>query len=400
MKLNHHSFWILVPVQQKDCQPREASALLCYKLPTKLYGNDTGGTLMYVLGIESSCDETAAAVVQGDGRVLSNVIATQIPVHARYGGVVPELASRNHTEAIIPVIESALESANLTLKNIDAIAVTQGPGLIGSLLVGLQTAKAIALTQNIPLIGIDHVEAHITAPMLQGPESHPDHVPVEAPYVALVASGGHTALYDVAKVGSYTVLGHTVDDAAGEAFDKVAKLIGLAYPGGVSIQHMSQGGNPDRWKFPRAMMKPGVINFSFSGLKTAVRNHVEKSPESLLPENLPDLCASVQEAIVDALVAKTMRAILATQRDCVVLAGGVAANLRLREKMTDACQKEKITCVRTPMPYCTDNAAMIAGLGVKLLQSNLYAFDDLSLDAYANLRVGSPRTYRSRERIS
>ena len=214
---------------------------------------------MLILGIETSCDETAAAVIDENRTVLSNVIATQIPVHARYGGVVPELASRNHAEAILPVIEEALNVAKTDLDKIDAIAVTQGPGLIGSLLVGLQTAKAIAYSRQIPLVGVDHVEAHITAPMLQPPASHPDFVPVSSPYVALVASGGHTALYDVADIGQYEILGHTVDDAAGEAFDKVAKLLGLPYPGGVSIQNTGGGGNPDRWSFPRAMMKKGNL---------------------------------------------------------------------------------------------------------------------------------------------
>ena len=354
---------------------------------------------MLILGIETSCDETAAAIVDENRNVLANVIATQIPVHARYGGVVPELASRNHAEAILPVIEEALSVANAELSNIDAIAVTQGPGLIGSLLVGLQTAKAIAYSKGIPLIGVDHVEAHITAPMLEPPPSHADFVPVEAPYVALVASGGHTALYDVASIGSYTILGHTVDDAAGEAFDKVAKLLGLPYPGGVSIQNTGKGGNPKRWEFPRAMMKKGNLNFSFSGLKTAVRNHVETEPESKDENNIGDLCASVQEAIVDALVIKTIAACREVERDVVVLAGGVAANVRLREKMHEACEAQGMRCVRTPMPYCTDNAAMIAGLGLQLLNRSPEQYSDLSLDAYANLRTGSPRSHRTGARM-
>ena len=354
---------------------------------------------MLILGIETSCDETAAAIVDGTLEVLSNVIATQIPVHARYGGVVPELASRNHAEAILPVIEEALSVANVTMEDISGIAVTQGPGLIGSLLVGLQTAKAIAFTRNIPLIGVDHVEAHITAPMLKAPQSHPDFVPVETPYMALVASGGHTALYDVEEIGTYRVIGHTVDDAAGEAFDKVAKLLGLPYPGGVAIQNTGEGGNASRWNFPRAMMKKGNFNFSFSGLKTSVRNHLEENGRPESPEDLTDLCASVQEAIVDALVAKTLKAAIETGRKTIVLAGGVAANKRLREKMTNVCIGKGFTCVRTPMPYCTDNAAMIAGLGVQLLNRENSEFNDLALDAYANLRVGSPRTHRTGVRM-
>jgi N6-L-threonylcarbamoyladenine synthase len=350
------------------------------------------------LAIETSCDETAAAVVESGGKVLSNVIATQIPVHARYGGVVPELASRNHAQAILTVVEKAFEVSGASLDDIDVVSVTQGPGLIGSLLVGLQTAKAIAATRNIPLVGVDHVEAHITAAMLQPPKPTDDFSPVKPPYIAIVASGGHTALYDVAEVGSYKVLGHTVDDAAGEAFDKVAKLVGLPYPGGVAIQNTGENGNPERWDFPRAMMKKGNLNFSFSGLKTAVRNHVESHPNSTSPEELPDLCASVQEAIVDALVKKTMWAVDQTGRKTVVLAGGVAANKRLREKATAACVSRGIQCIRTPMPYCTDNAAMIGGLGLLLYERNVHAFRDLSLDAYANLRMGSPRTYRTDSR--
>ncbi len=356
---------------------------------------------MYILGIESSCDETAAAIVAEDGTVLSNIISTQIPVHARYGGVVPELASRNHAEAILPVIDEALRSANLTMESISAIGVTQGPGLIGSLLVGLQSAKAIGMARNIPVVGVDHVEAHITAPMLQAPEGQTDFTPVTPPYVALVASGGHTALYDVASVGEYTVLGHTVDDAAGEAFDKVAKLLKLPYPGGVSIQNTGQGGNPERWAFPRAMMRKDTLNFSFSGLKTAVRNHVEEFPDSTSLENLKDLCASVQEAIVDALVAKSLLALKRQGRKTMVLSGGVAANLRLREKMNAACEKRGIECIRTPMPYCTDNAAMVAGLALQLIKNGKERMHPgvSSMDAYANIRIGSPRSHRTGERL-
>ena len=212
------------------------------------------------------------------------------------------------------------------------------------------------------------MEAHITAPMLQAPDGDSEFKPVSTPYVALVASGGHTALYDVAAVGEYTVLGHTVDDAAGEAFDKVAKLLGLPYPGGVSIQNTGKGGDPDRWAFPRAMMRKDTLNFSFSGLKTAVRNHVEESTDCLLEENLADLCASVQEAIVDALVSKSLLALKKQKRTTMVLSGGVAANLRLREKNDRSMPSPGIECVRTPMPYCTDNAAMVAGLALQLLQ--------------------------------
>jgi N6-L-threonylcarbamoyladenine synthase len=351
------------------------------------------GTIQYILGIETSCDETAAAIVQLDGMVLSNVVSTQVPVHARYGGVVPELASRNHLLAMIPVIDAALEAAKLSLEQIDAIAVTQGPGLIGSLLVGLQTAKTLAMTLKVPLLGVDHVEAHITAAMLAPPEGSEDGDALEPPYVAMVASGGH-------EVGSYHVLGHTVDDAAGEAFDKSAKMMGLPYPGGVAIQNAGESGNPNAIAFPRAMMKPGNMNFSFSGLKTAVRNYLQSEGVSTRDDpRIPDIAASVQEAIVDVLLEKSIRAIRTTPYQTLVLAGGVAANKRLREKAAERCAKERYRLVRTPMPYCTDNAAMVAGLGALLLRKggNDATGVDLSMDAYANLKVGSPRSHRTRE---
>jgi len=357
-------------------------------------------TIRTILGIETSCDETAAAIVQLDGTVLSNVVSTQVPVHARYGGVVPELASRNHLMAMIPVIDAALEAASLSLEDVDAIAVTQGPGLIGSLLVGLQTAKTLAMTLQVPLLGVDHVEAHITAAMLTPPAGSEQTESVEPPYVAMVASGGHTALYRVDDVGSYHVLGHTVDDAAGEAFDKSAKMMGLPYPGGVAIQNTGENGNPDAISFPRAMMKPGNLDFSFSGLKTAVRNHLQsEGVDNVDDPRIPDIAASVQEAIVDVLVEKSIRAIRSTSYSTLVLAGGVAANKRLREKAAERCAKERYDLVRTPMPYCTDNAAMVAGLGALLLRKGEghRAEVDLSMDAYANLKVGSPRSHRTKE---
>ena len=352
---------------------------------------------MNVLGIETSCDETAAAVVTSEGAVLSNIVATQVPVHARYGGVVPELASRNHLLSALPVVENALSEAQLTMEEIDAIAVTQGPGLIGSLLVGIQTAKAIAWTHDLPLIGVDHVEAHITAAQLSAPPSDPGHVPVEPPYVALVASGGHTTLYNVVQLGEYEILGHTLDDAAGEAFDKVAKMSGLSYPGGVAIQNTAElGGNPDAHRFPRALMKAGNLDFSFSGLKTAVRNHLETLDAIPTGKVLADIAASTQEAIVDALVEKAVRGLRRAGSRVLVLAGGVAANKRLREKTVAACKREGARAVLTPFAYCTDNAAMVAGLGARLLAQNpaLREVRGLGLDAYANLRVGSPRSHR------
>jgi N6-L-threonylcarbamoyladenine synthase len=358
---------------------------------------------MNVLGIETSCDETAAAIVTGEGRVLSNIVATQIPVHARYGGVVPELASRNHLLAALPVVESALAEAQMERGDLDAIAVTQGPGLIGSLLVGIQTAKSIAWAFDLPLIGVDHVEAHITAAQLSAPPSDPDHVPVEPPYVALVASGGHTTLYHVRKIGEYEILGHTLDDAAGEAFDKIAKMSGLPYPGGVAIQNVAaRGGDPEAHRFPRALMKAGNLDFSFSGLKTAVRNHLETLDETPVDQELADLAASAQEAIVDALVEKAIRGLRRSGCRVLVLGGGVAANHRLREKTLTACRGEDARAVLTPFAYCTDNAAMVAGLGARLLREDptLGAEHGLDLDAYANLRVGSPRSHRRPQEAS
>ena len=348
---------------------------------------------MLILGIETSCDETAAAVVD-DERVLSNVVATQVPVHARYGGVVPELASRNHLLDALPTIERALSEADVPLERIEGVAVTQGPGLIGALLVGLQTAKAIAWSRRLPIVGVDHVEAHITAALL-GPE------PPTMPYVALAVSGGHTSLTLVEDIGRYRVLGHTLDDAAGEAFDKVAKLLSLPYPGGVAIDHLSDGGDPRAVDLPRAIMTRGNLDFSFSGLKTAVRYHVEgREAATLVGQGLADLAASVQEAIVDVLVEKSARAAESVGAPTVVLAGGVAANRRLRARAAEVFAGRGLRLCLTPLPFCTDNAAMVAGLGRRLFARGEGLPPDraLDLDAYANVAVGSPRSTRVRAR--
>ncbi|GMV44248.1 MAG: tRNA N6-adenosine threonylcarbamoyltransferase [Myxococcales bacterium] len=346
---------------------------------------------MLILGIETSCDETAAAVV-ACGRVLSSVVATQVPVHARYGGVVPELASRNHLLDILPVIERALSDASTPLDAVDAIAVTRGPGLVGSLLVGLQTAKTLAWARGLPLVGVDHVEAHITAALL-GPE------PPEFPYVALAVSGGHTSLTLVEDIGRYSVVGHTLDDAAGEAFDKVAKMMGLPYPGGVAIDLLSEGGDPGAVELPRALMARGNVDFSFSGLKTAVRYHLEGSP-AVSAQQRADLAASVQEAIVDALVEKSARAAESAGVRSVVLAGGVAANRRLRSRAAEVCAARGLRLTLTPLDLCTDNAAMVAGLGARLLERGgaLTPQDAAGLDVYANVAAGSPRSTRVRRR--
>jgi len=314
---------------------------------------------MVVLGIESSCDETAAAVVR-DGRVmLSNVIASQVDVHAQYGGVVPEVASRKHIEAIAPVIVQALGDARLTLAEIEGIAVTRGPGLIGSLLVGLSAAKAIAFARSIPLVGVNHLEGHVAAVFLT--DTQPPF-----PFVALVVSGGHTTIYLVEGFQRFVVLGRTRDDAAGEAFDKAAKLLELGYPGGVVIDRMAKQGNHDAFPFPRGMRDS--VDFSFSGLKTSLLMRLKKRGSPFTAEELPDMVASYQEAIVDVLVEKTLRAAAKNSISRVVICGGVAANSRLRERFRNDASRSGIDIFIPPPSLCTDNAAMIAVMGGHLLQ--------------------------------
>ena len=314
---------------------------------------------MVVLGIESSCDETAAAVVR-DGRVmLSNVIASQVDVHAQYGGVVPEVASRKHIEAIAPVIVQALGDARLTLAEIEGIAVTRGPGLIGSLLVGLSAAKAIAFARRIPLVGVNHLEGHVAAVFLT--DTQPPF-----PFVALVVSGGHTTIYLVEGFQRFVVLGQTRDDAAGEAFDKAAKLLELGYPGGVVIDRLAKQGNHDAFPFPRGMRDS--VDFSFSGLKTSLLMRLKKRGSPFTAEELPDVVASYQEAIVDVLVEKTLRAAARNSISRVVICGGVAANSRLRERFRNDASRSGIDIFIPPPSLCTDNAAMIAVMGGHLLQ--------------------------------
>lgn len=314
---------------------------------------------MVVLGIESSCDETAAAVVR-DGRVmLSNVIASQVDVHAQYGGVVPEVASRKHIEAIAPVIVQALGDARLTLAEIEGIAVTRGPGLIGSLLVGLSAAKAIAFARRIPLVGVNHLEGHVAAVFLT--DTQPPF-----PFVALVVSGGHTTICLVEGFQRFAVLGQTRDDAAGEAFDKAAKLLELGYPGGVVIDRLAKQGNHDAFPFPRGMRDS--VDFSFSGLKTSLLMRLRKRGSPFTAEELPDVVASYQEAIVDVLVEKTLRAAARNSISRVVICGGVAANSRLRERFRNDASRSGIDIFIPPPSLCTDNAAMIAVMGGHLLQ--------------------------------
>jgi len=355
-----------------------------------------------ILGIESSCDETAAAVVDDRGRVRSNVVATQVPVHAKYGGVVPELASRNHVLAILPTVERALADAGATLDDVDALAVTQGPGLVGSLLVGLQTAKALAWARGLPLVGVDHVEAHIHAVFLEDDRDLPPEAPrPSAPYLALAVSGGHTSLYRVDEDGVAGLVAHTLDDAAGEAFDKVAKLLALPYPGGVSIDRLSPRGNPSAVEFPRALPRRDQRAFSFSGLKTAARLVIEDlarsghaagaGPGPLDEATTADVAASFQEAVVELLVRKTLQAAADLRLGDLVVAGGVAANRRLRAAFTQATAAAGVRLFLTPMAYCTDNAAMVAGLGRRRLAQGaaLRGAELLALDAYANRSVVS-----------
>jgi len=319
-----------------------------------------------VLAIESSCDETAAAVVTTDQVVRSSIIATQIPVHARYGGVVPELASRAHLTAAPFVVREALAAAGVDLCDLEAVAVTTGPGLAGCLLVGLQVAKAIAWSRGLPLVPVDHIEAHVHAVFLKDDEGA-GASPPNGPYVALAVSGGHTSLCRVEAPGELVWLGQTLDDAAGEAFDKGAKLMGLPYPGGVHIDRIARGRHPGGVDLPRPMMGKG-LDFSFSGLKTATRYHLQGLGDAITEEDRADVAASLQEAIVDVLVSKAVRACAVQGLDDLVVAGGVASNSRLRTRMVEACEAAGLRAHLTPPRYCTDNAAMIGGLGAALLK--------------------------------
>ena len=325
---------------------------------------------MVVLGIESSCDETAAAVVRDGSVLLSNVIASQVKVHERYGGVVPEIASRKHIEAIVPVIIQALEDAGTTLAGVDGIAVTRGPGLIGSLLVGLSAAKAIAFARRLPLVGVNHLEGHVAAAFLTAPSP-------AFPFVALVVSGGHTTIYRVDGFQRFTVLGQTRDDAAGEAFDKAAKLLEIGYPGGVVIDRLAKQGNREAFPFPRAMR--GSLDFSFSGLKTSLLTRLKKRGAPFTPEELPDLTASYQEAICDVLVEKDPARRGDGLGDPRRRLRGVAANSRLRERFRTEEASAGIEVFIPPPVLCTDNAAMIAVVGTHLLKAGRK--DGLDLNA-------------------
>jgi N6-L-threonylcarbamoyladenine synthase len=304
-----------------------------------------------VLGIETSCDETAAAVVAGGTEVLSSVVSSQIDLHARYGGVVPEIASRAHMDLIIPVISRAMIEAGVEPQGLDAVAATVGPGLIGSLLVGVSAAKALALVWDLPFVAVNHLEAHLYSSFLEDPE-------LELPLVVLLVSGGHTMLISMEGHGRYRLLGQTLDDAAGEAFDKVARYLGLGYPGGPAIDRVSLAGDPTSVAFPRAMIHDG-LDFSFSGIKTAVVNHVRAHPEV----STEDVAASFQTAVVEVLVTKALRAATLVGAKALALGGGVAANSLLREEFKSAADRHGLRAFLPHRSMCTDNAAMIAAAG-------------------------------------
>ena len=328
---------------------------------------------MIVLGVESSCDDTGAAVLR-DGRELSNVVASQEEVHGPYGGVVPELAARNHILHVVPVIERALEQAGVGLAEIDGIAATRGPGLVGSLLVGLCTAKALARRLGVPFVGVNHIEGHLLSIALEAE--------VERPFLGLVVSGGHSALYLARADGGYAVLGQTRDDAAGEAFDKAAKLLGLGYPGGRAIEELARDGDAHALRLPRPRVKGAALDMSFSGLKTALWQGVEAAPD--MP--LADVAASFQRAVVETLVEATRRAIGMTGATRIVVTGGVSANGALRDAMARLAEEEGATLLVPPLRRCTDNAAMIAYAGWLRLRRG--ESDPLSLNAVAELPLG------------
>ncbi len=332
-----------------------------------------------ILAIESSCDETAAAVVKNGREVLSNVIFSQIDLHTVYGGVVPEIASRKHIDKINQVIEEALQKAGVTLDDLSAIAVTYGPGLVGALLVGVSAAKAIAFATGLPLIGVHHIEGHISANYIANPT-------LEPPFVCLVVSGGHTHLVSVKDYGEYEILGRTRDDAAGEAFDKVARAIGLGYPGGPKIDKISKEGNPEAIRFPRAKVGDGEYDFSFSGLKSAVLNYLNGCQMKGEEVNTADVAASFQQAVIDVLVGHSMDAIEKYNLDKFAIAGGVASNGSLRAAFEKACGEKNVEFFLPPPVLCTDNAAMIgAAAYYEYIKGVRHGYD---LNAVPNLKLG------------
>lgn len=333
---------------------------------------------IYILGIESSCDETAAAVVKNGREVLSNIISSQVPIHRKFGGVVPEIASRKHIENVLPVIDEALKQAKVDIKDIDGIAVTYGPGLVGALLVGLSAAKALAFALDKPLIGVNHLEGHVFANFLVDEE-------LEPPFMALVVSGGHTALMKVKDYNDFELLGQTRDDAAGEAFDKIARVMGLQYPGGPEIELLAKEGNKTAIDFPRALLDQSY-DFSFSGLKSAVINYLHTEKQAGREANRPDVAASFQAAIVDVLVKKSVHALQASGLKKIVLAGGVSANKTLQAELAAAVETIDVKLVHPKPVLCTDNAVMIACRGYYKFLNN--EFSGMDLNADPSLKLG------------
>lgn len=331
---------------------------------------------MLALGIETSCDETACAVLEDGDKVLSNVIGSSLPLHRRFGGVVPEIACRAHVESINYILDQALRQAGVNLEELDLVAVTYGPGLVGALLVGISVAKAISFSRGLPLVGVNHLEAHLEVNFLNGTKP-------KAPFIGLVISGGHTSLVYRARLeDEYERLGSTRDDAVGEAFDKVAKILGLGYPGGPAIDERARSGDPEKIRFPRARLKKGLFDFSFSGIKTAVLYYVRDHRSA----QTEDIAASFQEAVVEVLVEKTLCAARSKRAGSILVGGGVAANSRLREKLTESAEREAIRVYFPTAQFCTDNACMVASLGWRQFRRGLTS--DLSLTADPNLGFG------------
>lgn len=332
-----------------------------------------------ILAIESSCDETAAAVVKNGREVLSNIISSQIDLHTLYGGVVPEIASRKHIEKINQVIEEALAKAQVSLKELDAVAVTYGPGLVGALLVGVAEAKAIAYAAKLPLVGVHHIEGHVSANYIENPD-------LEPPFLCLIVSGGHTHLVLVKEYGEYEIIGRTHDDAAGEAYDKVARAIGLGYPGGPKIDRLAKEGNPYAIEFPRAKIEGSEYDFSFSGLKSAVLNYLNSCEMKGEEINRADVAASFQQAVVDVLAERTMTAAKEYGMKKVAIAGGVASNSALRAAMMSACNRNGLEFYRPSPIFCTDNAAMIGAAAYYEYRKGVRS--GLDLNAVPNLKIG------------
>ncbi len=335
-----------------------------------------------VLAIETSCDDTSVAIVRQDGFVLHGISSSQDAAHKPFGGIVPEIAGRNHTEMLLPMIRTSIEASELNWEKIDGLAVTNRPGLVGSLLVGVVTVKSLALAKGKPFIGVNHLEGHILAPFLKDADYTPP-AGMEFPYVALAVSGGHSSIYHVKGLGNYEVVGRTVDDAAGEAFDKFAKMVGLGWPGGVHVDRLSRKGDPASFAFPRTMK--GEDNFSFSGLKTAAQRMISQMTPLEITKNIENLCASYQEAIVDTLVTKLAAAVEKLKLQRVVLTGGVSANSRLRSVAAEYAKQKGLQLVIPPMRYCTDNAAMIGYAGILRFNRGERADDTLGVSPEVTL---------------